>query len=74
MEPIFNLILNKEQLKIVEEALYGINSLCYSGCFLPEMEQSDKDCSECKLTKTTEEILEQIGKLKENNVAGKENG
>ena len=39
------------------------NNPCSSGCCYVEMQNSDKDCDNCKLTKDRDSILEKLGLL-----------
>lgn len=39
------------------------NNPCSSSCCYVEIQNSDKDCAECKLTKDRDNILEKLGLL-----------
>lgn len=51
-------ILTASEIRTLEHYLYS--NPCESGCVYPEMNNSKKNCEECKLNKDKNSILEKL--------------
>lgn len=51
--------LTAKEIRALKAQLFA--NPCSSGCVYEEMENSKKDCSECKFTKDVESVCEKLG-------------